>query len=245
MTPAVPHVVVAVQVSHGSLPEEENVDPVLHLAWRHTMFAVLMQEVSTPNVHVEAAAQGLHGALPDVDHVGPLVAHAAEAAGLMAASHLETAVATVPLDVLHSTVRPLVPAEPQVVATQAPHDEDCQLYVSHAPEVSHTAHPEAAALGVQQRSPTQAPLMHSSLAEQDAPADRLFFVTHLNSGLRLKLGAQTPHFPFVASHFEQPVAYALDTQQKPPTQVALAQWSGAEQVAPAAFFAEHLESAMA
>ena len=171
------------QVWHGSLPEEENVDPVLHLAWRHTVFAVLMQEVSTPNVHVEAAAQGLHGALPDADHVGPLVAHAAEAAGLMAASHLETAVATVPLDVLHSTVRPLVPAEPQVVATQALHDEDCQLCISHAPEVSHTEQPEAAALGVQQRPPTHAPLMHTALVEQDAPAERLFFIAHLNSGV--------------------------------------------------------------
>ena len=35
----------------------------------------------------------------------------------MTALHLEAAVATVPLDVLHSTVRTLVPAEPQVVAT--------------------------------------------------------------------------------------------------------------------------------
>ena len=53
-----------------------------------------------------------------------------------------------------------------------------------------------------------------------------------------------PHLPVVASHFEHPVAYALDTQQWPPIQVVLVQWSGAEQIAPAAFD-EHLESAIA
>ena len=56
--------------------------------------------------------------------------------------------------------------------------------------------------------------------------------------------AQMPHLPVVVSHFEHPVAYALDTQQWPPIQVVLVQWAGAEQIAPAAFD-EHLESAMA
>ena len=175
------------------------------------------------------------------------MSHIDESEGFLPASHLEAAAAT-SLDVLHSTVRFLVPApvEPQVAAAQVPHDVECQSFVSHAPEVSHTEHPFAAALDVQQRLPTQALLMQTSLSEQDAPAGRVFFITHLNSGVIKKLGAaQVPHLPVVASHFEHPVEYALDTQQWPPTQMALAQWPGAEQVAPAASFAEHLESAIA
>ena len=143
-----------------------------------------MQANLTPTApHVEAAAQAAHGMLPDADQVGTTIAHVADTAGLAAALHLEVATAT-SLDVLHSTVRFLVPVlEPQVAATQVPHDAEYQLVVSHAPDVSHTGHPFAAALGVQQRLPTQALLMHTTLVEQDAPADRLFFIAHLYSGL--------------------------------------------------------------
>ena len=181
-TPAAPHTEASAQEVHGEFPVVENVLPMAH-GTRHTVSDVLVQEVFTPDAHADFAAHFAHGALPDADQVDSPMAHAAEAVGLVAASHLEAAVATVPLDVLHSTVRILVPVEPQVVAAQAPHDEECQLYVSHAPDVSHTEHPEAAALGVQQRSPTQALLMHTALVEQDAPADRLFFIAHLNSGV--------------------------------------------------------------
>ena len=45
--------------------------------------------------------------------------------------HLEL-YAVVPSDDLQYTVRDLVPVEPQVDAEQAPHDESCQAYVSHA-----------------------------------------------------------------------------------------------------------------
>ena len=67
LTPAVPH---AEQVSHGALPERENVEPATHAMW-HTVLAVLMHAVFTPAVHVESAAHIAHGATPDADHVDP------------------------------------------------------------------------------------------------------------------------------------------------------------------------------
>ena len=39
LTPASPHVAAAVQVSHGALPDRENVVPAAHAMW-HTVFAV-------------------------------------------------------------------------------------------------------------------------------------------------------------------------------------------------------------
>ena len=57
--------------------------------------------------------------------------------------------------------------------------------------------------------------------------------------------AQDLHFPVAVSHAKQPVAYALDKQQRLPAQEELEHSSPPEQVAPAAFFGEHLESAIA
>ena len=70
-TPAPPHVEVGAHVSHGALPEEENVVPGLHAIW-HTVFAVWMQAVFTPaGSHVEPAAHAAHSSLPDAEKVLP------------------------------------------------------------------------------------------------------------------------------------------------------------------------------
>ena len=52
--------------------------------------------------------------------------------------------------------------------------------------------------------------------------------------------------PVEEAHTEHPKANALDSQQWPPKQAALAHQSSAEQVAPAGwlFFAEHVEPAL-
>ena len=71
LTPAVPHVVVAVQVSHGALPDRENVVPATHAMWQ-TVSVVCVHAVFTPALpHAEAGAHAAHGALPDVEKVVP------------------------------------------------------------------------------------------------------------------------------------------------------------------------------
>ena len=59
------------------------------------------------------------------------VEHGDVAVGFVAALHLEAS-ALAPAEVLQSTVRVWVPVEPQVDVEQPPHDEEYQLYVSHA-----------------------------------------------------------------------------------------------------------------
>ena len=60
----------------------------------------------------------------NVSHAG--AEHAVVDESLVAASHLEAAVAA-PLVVLHSTTLVWKPVEPQVDVEQAPHDEECHL----------------------------------------------------------------------------------------------------------------------
>ena len=113
----------------------------------------------------------------------------------------------------------------------------------------HVEHPAAYALVAQQRPPTQEALAHQSLDEQGAPADRLLLAEHLNSLLRKWVDSQLLHLPVEA----QAVSAQLGVQQwlfhpaevVPPLQMALTHQSLDEQVAPAAFFAEHLKSAVA
>ena len=65
----------------------------------------------------------------NVAHAG--VEHDVDVTSLVAALHLETAAAA-PLAVLQLTTRVWVPVEPQVDTEQAPQDEGCHPYVSHA-----------------------------------------------------------------------------------------------------------------
>ena len=106
-------------------------------------------------------------------------------------------------------------------------------------------HPVAYAVDTQQCPPTQDALAHQSLAEHEAPAGWLFFSEHLKSASRKWLDRQVRHFPLEESHTEQSEANAVDAQQRPPTQEALAHQLLAEHKAPAGwlFFNKHLASA--
>ena len=81
-----------------------------------------------PQADVEQGSQDEECQL-NVAHAG--VEHAVDVTSLVATLHLEAA-ATAPLAVLHSTIRVWVPVEPQVVVEQAPQEEGCHPYVSHA-----------------------------------------------------------------------------------------------------------------
>ena len=68
LRPAAPHVLPALQRSHGVFPDADQVVPAVH-ATLQTVFAVLVQGVLTPAApHV---LQPVHTALPDVDQVEP------------------------------------------------------------------------------------------------------------------------------------------------------------------------------
>ena len=82
-----------------------------------------------PQVDTEQAPHDDEACQLYVSHAG--VEHDAEAAGFLAASHLEAS-ALAPLAVLQSTVRVSVPVEPQTDVEQDPQDEECQLNVAHA-----------------------------------------------------------------------------------------------------------------
>ena len=57
---------------------------------------------------------------------------------------------------------------------------------------------------------------------------------------------QLPHLPVAEAHTEHPKANALDSQQWPPKQAALAHQSSVEHVPPVGwlFFGEHVEAAL-
>ena len=103
----------------------------------------------------------------------------------------------------------------------------------HDPEASHTVHPEADTLAVQQRPLAQESVSHSPSAEQIAPAAS--FAEHLDSALRKKLDVQVEHLPLEASHAAHPLAYAVDIQQRFPAHELLLQCVSAEHVPPADF----------
>ena len=70
-TPAI-HVPVASQAVHGLLPDNDQVEPVLH-GISHTVSAVVVHVVLTPAA--EHVVHALHGALPDDENEVP-VSHA-------------------------------------------------------------------------------------------------------------------------------------------------------------------------
>ena len=72
-TPPV-HVESAEHVTHGAVPEAENVVPAAHATWQ-TVSAVLVQMVFTPAVHVALTAHFVHGAFPEAEKFVP-AAHA-------------------------------------------------------------------------------------------------------------------------------------------------------------------------
>ena len=145
--------------------------------------------------------------------------------------------------------RPVVPVPLLAMGQVARHDSLSRARYLLSPQVAHVlpseAHAvqlEACTFDAQHWPPMQEALLHSLAAEQVVPA--AFFGEHLESALRKWVGLQVLHLPVEAAQVKQSVAYVL-AQQRAPMQKALVHSLAAEQVAPAAFFGEHLESAIA
>ena len=104
----------------GLLPSPEHLPS--DAAFLDTRSRHATVRVWKPNPHVVEQAPKFPRFHSYVMHAD--VEHADVRVGFLAASHVEAS-ALAPLGVLQSTVRVLVPVEPQVDTEQALHDEEC------------------------------------------------------------------------------------------------------------------------